>query len=137
VTDHARTLNRCVLRARRIEAHSLASDRQALLSLSEFKLTGHIQLDGTMEMRRALPAEEAFESLAARVRPVLVKSESVHHSKVLNAIQAGIETTESEIPEDLLVRFAGLQHDWSEFDLDSTNILRFAMQTAKNDRQLM
>jgi len=131
VTDHARTLNRFVLRARRIEAHSLASDRQALLSLSEFKLTGHIQLDGTMEMRRALPDEEAFESLAARVRPVLVKSESVHHSKVLNAIQAGIEATESEIPEDLLVWFAVLQHDWSEFDLDSTNILRFAMQTAK------
>jgi len=38
-----------------------------------------------MEMRRALPDEEAFESLAARVRPVLVKTESVHYRQVLAA----------------------------------------------------
>lgn len=133
MTHHARTLDRFVLRARRIKAHSLASDRQALSSLSEFKLTGHIQLDGTMEMRRMLPDEEAFESLAARVRPVLVKNESVHYSKVLDAIQVGIHATEAKIPEDFLVRLASLQHDWSDLDLDSTNILRFAMQSTKAD----
>ncbi|WP_024287212.1 hypothetical protein [Cellulomonas sp. KRMCY2] len=133
MVDQPKTLGRFVLRARRIAAHSLASDRQALLSLSEFTLTGHIELDGTMQMRRALPDEEAFESLAARVRPVLVKTESVHHGRVLEAIQAAIDATESEIPEGLLVRLAGLQNEWPKFDLDSTNVLRFAMQSAKTD----
>lgn len=133
MVDHQSALNRFVLRARRIQAHSLAHNRQALLSLSEFTLTGHIKLDGTMEMRRALPDEETFESLAARVRPVLVRAESVHHTKVLDAIRAIIDATESEIPEDLLVRLAGLQQDWAQFDLDSTNVLRFAMQSSKVD----
>lgn|GEM_PF-1013757 len=130
---YRRTLNRFVLRARRIEAHSLASNRQALSSLSEFTLTGHIKLDGTMEMRRSLPDEEAFESLAARVRPVLVKTESVHHRRVLDAIQSALEATGTEIPEHLQVRLAGLQQDWSKFDLDSSNVLRFAMQSSKAD----
>jgi len=133
MTTHPRTLNRFVLRARRIEAHSLASNRQTLSALSEFTLAGHIKLDGTMEMRRSLPDEEAFESLAARVRPVLVKSESVHHRRVLAAIQSALEATGTEIPEYLQARLAGLQQDWSRFDLDSSNVLRFAMQSSKTD----
>jgi hypothetical protein len=59
VADHARTLNRFVLRARRIKAHSLARDRRAVSALSEFSLAGQIQLHGTMEMHRALPDEVA------------------------------------------------------------------------------
>ena len=131
--SNSETLNRFVLRGRRIEAHSLASDRRVLSSLSDFTVTGHINLDGTMVMRRSLPDEEAFESLAARVRPVLVKTELVHHSRVLSAIQASIEATKTEIPEDLQLRIAGLLEAWSQFDLDSSNILRFAMQSAKTD----
>ena len=133
MVDYPRTLNRFVLRARRIEAHSLANDRQALSSLSEFTFTGHIRLDGTMETHRALPDEEAFESLAARVRPVLVKTESVHHEQVLDAIQAAIDAADSDIPEDLLVRLAGLQDEWPKFDLDSTQVLRFVVQSTKID----
>lgn len=104
MTDHARTLNRFVLRARRIEAHSLARDRRALSALLEFSLAGQIQLDGTMEMRRALPDEEAFESLAARVRPVLVKSESVYLARVLDAVKAAVDAAIIEVPEGLLSR---------------------------------
>ena len=126
-------LNRFILRARRIEAHSLANDREALLSLSEFTLTGHINFDGTMIMRRALPEEEVFESLAARVRPLLVKSESVHYSKVLDAMRACIDATELTVPESLLDRLARLHREWSSLDLDSTNVLRFAIQSMKVD----
>lgn len=131
--DHSGTLNRFVLRARRIQAHSLASDRQALLLLSELTLTGHIGLDDTVEMRRVLPDEEVFESLAARVRPVLVKTESVHHKKVLAAIQVCIDATELEVPEDLLARLADLQDEWSRFDLDSSTVQRLAVQSARAD----
>ncbi|WP_345045284.1 hypothetical protein [Georgenia daeguensis] len=133
MSDHRRTLDRFVLRARRIEAHSLARDRQALVSLSEFALRGHIQLDGTMQMRRALPNEEVFESLAARVRPVLVKSESVHYGRVLDAIQAGIDATESAVPENILVGLAELRRDWSRLDVDGTTVMRFAVQSSKID----
>ena len=131
--DPVSVLNRFVLRARRIEAHSLATDREALSSLSEFTLTGNINLDGTMRMRRALPEEEAFESLAAQVRPLLVKSESVYQGKVLDAIRACIDATELGVPESLLDQLARLSSDWSSLDLDSTNVLRFAMQAAKVD----
>jgi hypothetical protein len=133
VADPARTLNRFVLRARRIEAHSLARDRLSLSALSDFSLTGQLHLDGTMEMRRALPDEEAFESLAARVRPVLVKSESVFQANVLEAIQAAVDASQAEVPADLLRRLADLKHEWSRFDLDGTNVLRFAVQSSRTD----
>ncbi|MBN1092725.1 hypothetical protein JKP75_09270 [Blastococcus sp. TML/M2B] len=133
MADSERTLNRFVLRARRIEAHSLARDRRSLSALSDFSLTGQLHLDGTMEMRRALPDEEAFESLAARVRPVLVKSESVFQANVLKAIQAAVDVSQSEVPADLLRRLADLKRDWSRFDLDGTNVLRFAVQSSRAD----
>lgn len=131
--DHSRGLNRFALRARRIAAHSLASDRATLGSLSEFTFTGHIQLDGSMEIRRALPDEEAFESLAARVRPLLVKSESVYYEKVLKAIQTSLHSQEANVPARLLTQFASLQHQWSGIDLGGTTVLRFAIQSAKTD----
>jgi hypothetical protein len=133
VADSARTLNRFVLRARRIEAHSLARDPRSLSALSGFSLAGQLQLDGTMEMRRALPDEEAFESLAARVRPVLVKSESVFQAKVLKAIQAAVDASAFEVPADLLGRLADLKREWSQFDLDGINVLRFAVQSSRTD----
>ncbi|MGY1845883.1 hypothetical protein [Blastococcus sp. SYSU DS1021] len=133
MADLARTLNRFVLRARRIEAHSLARDRESLSALRDFSLAGRLQLDGTMEMRRALPDEEAFESLAARVRPVLVKSESVFQAKVLEAIQAAIDASAVDVPADLLIQFTNLKREWSQFDLDGTNVLRFAVQSSRTD----
>lgn len=44
---HARRLNAFVLRSRRIEAHSLAQDRDHLLQLSQMRLTIVLRSDGS------------------------------------------------------------------------------------------
>lgn len=131
--DDSIGLSRFALRARRISAHSMASDRQALLSLSQVRLSGHIKLDGTMIVRRALPEEEAFESLAARVRPLLVKSESVYYQRVLDAIQSSVGSTAVDVPDELTSRLFALQHQWSTIDLDGKDVLRFVIQSTTAD----
>ncbi len=133
VTDDLSKLNRFVLRARRLEAHSLACDRESLASLSEFTLTGHLKLDGSMEMRRALPPEEAFESLATRVRPLLVKSESVFYERVLASIRGSLKSAPVTVPSEFWAQLEQLERQWSKFDLDGKDVLWFAMQAATLD----
>ncbi|OXM60959.1 hypothetical protein [Amycolatopsis vastitatis] len=72
-------LGRFVRRARRIEALSLVQDKQVLQQLLEDNIRAEIPEDGSdITLRMALPEnEEVFESLAARVRPLLVKTESI------------------------------------------------------------
>lgn len=124
-----------VLRARRIAAHSMAKDRAALRRLGQFTMSGTIALDGTMEMTRSLPEEEVFESLAARVRPLLLKTESVHYVAVLDAIEERLLTADlpiddkSALNEDL----AKLRENWSRFDTDSDTVLGFSMQSSLLD----
>lgn len=45
----------------------------------------------SVQMTRSLPAEEAFESLAARLRPLLLTGESIFHEKVCDAILEQME----------------------------------------------
>ncbi|WP_156464788.1 hypothetical protein [Aeromicrobium sp. Root495] len=124
-----------VLRARRIGAHSMAKDRAALRQLGQFTMSGTIALDGTMEMTRSLPEEEVFESLAARVRPLLVKTESVHHGAVLDVIEDKLLS--ADLPSDdksaLTEDLATLREDWSRFDTDSDTVLGFSMQSSLLD----
>lgn len=87
-----------VVRARRVEAHSLAQDLQALQQLA----AGRWQLvhDGrTVRMSQELPPEEVIESAAARVRPLLLKSEHCHYGKALTAI--GYFVRDGSIPAQL------------------------------------
>lgn len=85
-----------VMRARRIESHSLLSD------LGQFVkwVSGSARIEGqgretsdgiemvdpTLEVD--LPPEEVFESLVARVRPLTLQDEGVYHGKVLSALRA-------------------------------------------------
>lgn len=128
-------IDRFVLRARRVEAHSLAADRTELKKLGQFTMTGNIGLDGAMVVRRALPGEELFESLAARVRPLLLKSESIYYNKVLDAIEDRVggaalpEDQETKVRKEL----AALRREWSQFDTDTANVLGFAVQSSSLD----
>lgn len=81
------TLDKFVMRARRIEAHSLLSDPQRFVKW----VHGSGQLsftDGQGEIRFDVPPEERFESLAARVRPLLLEDDGLHHKRVLAALGA-------------------------------------------------
>ena len=76
-------------RARRVEGHSLAADKRALLLLAEKSLTLEVHRgDGGDQMSLVveLPAEETMESLASRCRPFVLDGDRVHYATILNAL---------------------------------------------------
>lgn len=80
------TLRRFVIRARRVEAHSLVKNNQVLKYVQpKFRLTYSEEQDVKIEY--LMPDEEIFESLAARVRPCMLNSEPVYLGKVFDAIE--------------------------------------------------
>jgi len=78
-------LSAFVIRARRVESHSLVSDRHELVRLAKHQFK--IELEGTqLFMTQTFPAEEPFESLAARARPMILEKEPTHYAKVLKSL---------------------------------------------------
>lgn len=127
------TLSRFLLRARRVQAHSLVADRKTLSELVNLKLEISLSEDGTVETRQKLPDEERFESLAARLRPLLVESESIHYKKVLGAIDEVLaETTTADI-EALSLRVKQLRDFWSLHAEKSLSPVRYTTQATKAD----
>lgn len=86
-------LQRFVLRARKMMAHSLVQENFDLLddlASGTFKATIEVnkktgESKGTLNME--LPSEEAFESFAARLRPFTTGKESVYWAAVLDALE--------------------------------------------------
>jgi hypothetical protein len=74
-----------VVRARRVEEHSLAADWDALVALSQMKIKMLFN-NGEARIRYELPPEEVVESAAARLRPVLLEKEDCFHMKALAAL---------------------------------------------------
>ncbi|MFE9851437.1 hypothetical protein ACFYPN_21965 [Streptomyces sp. NPDC005576] len=75
-----------MLRARRVEEHSLAADWDALVALIQPQMTV-AQLDGgEVRIRYELPAEEVVESAAARIRPILLNGDACFYQKALGAL---------------------------------------------------
>ena len=82
-----------MLRARRVLAHSLARDNMELLNDAAHG-TFHVNVEvntktgeGKHRFKRNLPPEEAFESLAARLRPFVMRKESVYWAVVLDSVE--------------------------------------------------
>lgn len=129
------TLQRFALRARRIAAHSLAADRDRLAAMTNPTMTGSLTADGWATLRRELPDEETFESLAARVRPVLLSSESVHHQEVLAALKSVLDQPASST-DDLDAIQAEVQRlcdAWSRLDESKPTLRRYSLQRVKVD----
>lgn len=85
--QHLTALKSFVLRARRIRAHSLASDPGLLVKLHnpQFRVL-FTPATGEMKVVLDLPPEEQIESAAARVRPLILNDEETYHAKVMNAL---------------------------------------------------
>lgn len=80
-------IERFVIRARRVKAHSLVQSGQVenYATLSKTITMGE---DGTTTIHdNILADEEALESLAARLRPLIVDKESIYFKKVISAIR--------------------------------------------------
>jgi hypothetical protein len=104
---HAANLSKFVLRARRIEAHSLNRDKDALAALAHMVISMHRHADGTAELVHVLPPEELVESAAARVRPVLLDGDPVYWGKTLAALGYFVQDD-----ADLTATVKVLRQDW-------------------------
>jgi hypothetical protein len=81
-------VRRFVVRARRIAAHSLVRDWGRLTGLAEdgFRVRGDISTGTTRIVSRLPPDEEVFESLVARLRPLILQGDALHYTKVFGAL---------------------------------------------------
>jgi hypothetical protein len=121
------TLNRFVLRARRIAAHSLTQDPVALRRHAEGLFNGTLDMSGNMTITQDLPEnEEAFESLAARLRPLIVSSESIYYEKVLSALQQSASDEDQESIEQLRAA-------WSAANIQGSEVQAFLLQQSNLD----
>lgn len=82
-----------LLRARRVLSHSLIREQAALMAklhTGEFTLiVTRNKVTGETTQRRQVeyPPEEALESLASRVRPLILRGEPIYYGKVFDAIE--------------------------------------------------
>lgn len=103
--------------------------------MADFKMSGTLNANGQIEIRRELPDEEAFESLAARLRPVLLKSESIHHQKVLTALETILDQSAQDADDLEAVRAEvyRLRAAWSRHDESQPSLHRYAVQQWRAD----
>ncbi len=83
---HRGRLGAFVVRARRVEAHSLAADWDALVALAGAPYVVTALGNGEVHIRQECPAEEVVESAAARVRPLLLEDDACSYLKALAAV---------------------------------------------------
>ncbi|WP_329331167.1 hypothetical protein OG866_44565 [Streptomyces sp. NBC_00663] len=86
VARHRANLEAFVLRARRVEAHSLAADWDELVALAGATYTVTVLETGEAHFRQELPAEEVVESAAARIRPLLLETDACSYLKALAGV---------------------------------------------------
>jgi hypothetical protein len=90
--DPRERVERFVLRARRMMAHSLVREHSTLLEdLASGTIQVHVEVNETTgetkhSFTMELPPEEAFESFAARLRPFTMRKEPVYWELVLDAL---------------------------------------------------
>jgi hypothetical protein len=106
-------LNAFILRALRVEGHSLAADRAALVGLSRFAFTVQVNYaEGTAAWIQEFPPEEQVESAAARVRPLILNDDPTYYAKFLKAV--GYFLHAAEAPEEVMNDLRGLKKEWAE-----------------------
>ena len=87
VRDRQQTcLDLFVLRARRVQAHSLAADRDQIVRWAQHDMTIRRHASGRTWLVHQMPPEELLESAAARLRPFILQRDPIHYGKVLTAV---------------------------------------------------
>jgi hypothetical protein len=128
---HLARLTAFVLRARRVQAHSLYKDYDALERIGTVPFEFEISADGVW-MTQRLPPEEVVESAAARVRPLLLKQEDAHFQHTLTALGWLLRDNDRADVTQVLV---GLKQGWAEFDSKGRGTLAYAVQTGRVDEE--
>ncbi|MFF0189058.1 hypothetical protein [Streptomyces sp. NPDC005244] len=86
IAQYREYLEAFVVRARRVEEHSLAADWDALVRLAEIQMRVVALDNGDLRIRHEYPAEEVVESAAARLRPILLEGDACYYQKALKAL---------------------------------------------------
>lgn len=118
-----------VIRARRVEEHSLSRDQKELLVWAQGKMCVRQYADGSAGLSRSLPPEEALDSLAARCRPFLLKKDAVHHEAVLKSIKFFMEREDLQILQGL----ASLKLRWKAVSPESEGCLGYWLSLLEAD----
>jgi len=85
---HRSVIARFVVRARRIQAHTLFQDETRLRAYVVGEMNFQFDEEGNfVGLRSPVPEEEHLESLAARVRPVILRREGVYLPQVIKSVQ--------------------------------------------------
>lgn len=84
-TEALEILRRFVVRARRVEAHSMVRDR-SVDRYAKPAMRIEFRNESPGRIREVLPDQEIFESLAARVRPCFLGQEPIYLNKVFDSI---------------------------------------------------
>jgi hypothetical protein len=106
------TLDAFIVRARRVEEHSLAQDRAALVKLAQ--VTFNVEMDastGTTTFIQELPPEEQVESAAARIRPLILNDDPTYYAKAFKALSYLLDVAGAAEP--VLKVLKGLRADWA------------------------
>ena len=128
---HIAVISAFVLRARRVEAHSLAADKALLHKLSTMEMTYQfVAAENQGYLIQVLPPEEQVESAAARVRPLLLQEDGVHYIKVLNALgYFAKDSPDAKLRNSL----AAIRSDWNRIQPKGKDILGASTQIEDAD----
>lgn len=125
-------LRRFILRARRVQMHSLVQDWEGLLRYTRSLFNGHLDVSGRMTLSRDLPKdEELFESLVARLRPLTLKSEPVYYGVVFKALERVLDA--ADVDEGHRSRLESLRSAWDAAEIQGTQVQGYAIQSARKD----
>lgn len=131
---HLAVLKRFVIRARRVEEHSLAEDRALLHDWASAKMQ-YRQVEGepTGTLRWQLPPEEPLDSLAARCRPFILQNDEVYWHKVLSAVGYFLRDRDAD---DLAAHVQSQRSAWRRLDKDSPDDLGYLSQAGRGGHGL-
>ena len=112
------TINKFILRAKRVESHSLLKDINILrrYAETESKIIFSKESNKAKLITELPPDEEVFESLVSRIRPFILRSEPIFYEKIFSALEFILET------EELKTSVSELKNHWDLINTDSKEI---------------
>lgn len=128
-------LSAFVLRARRVEAHSMYQDPEMVQRVGRVQFRVEKDADGVWLVQN-LPPEEVVESAAARLRPLILQEEDAHHGKMINALKrflrgVALPDVPGGPPTDSSIFLSGLKAEWAEFDSNGRTAQAYSVQSRR------